>query len=59
MSDIGWMQASESWEVGKLEKDRWSHQLLEETPVWLQPGLSSEHHEAGFSSLGPKPMLLD
>lgn len=41
--------------MGKLE--RWSQQLLEESPIWLQPGLSSEEPEAGFASQFPKPVL--
>lgn len=43
---------------GKLEKNRWSQQLLEESPIWFQPGLSSEEPEAGLSSQLPKPALL-
>lgn len=43
---------------GKLEKNRWSQQLLEESPIWFQPGLSSEEPEAGLPSQLPKPALL-
>lgn len=42
---------------GKIEKNRWSQKLLEESPVWLQPGLSSEEPEAGLPSQLPKPAL--